>query len=264
MKIHPSPCVPSLTELTQKVVLQMLRKTMIQINELYTPEETANYQYYDVFFRLEFLTDELLTYCSMRETITWTRISPVVKSKIKKIYHEQLIQQICAHRILGTAPVSSDSRSETISFYQYWNIDPIFTFIVNLQWIKSLADYSFDCSFWLEVIEEILEKQYGSKKKDVFVKAMQPFSCERSSLMSKNFSKTWSKCSEDMPFFNKFNRCFQGEYQNNQFIVAKENCSDTSCAKCRKAKLDQHNNVWLQISIQNIVNLMDKYLFEET
>jgi len=122
----------------------------------------------------------------MRETITWTRISPVVKSKIKKIYHEQLIQQICAHRILGTAPLSSDPSSETISFYQYWNIDPIFSFIVNLRGIMIL-EYSFDYSFWSEVIEEILEKQYGPEKKDAFVKAMQHSSCKTSSLVMNFF-----------------------------------------------------------------------------
>ena len=51
-------------------------------------------------------------HCSMHETITWTRISLVVRSKIKEIYREQLIQQMCAHRILGTAPVSSDQSSK--------------------------------------------------------------------------------------------------------------------------------------------------------
>ena len=46
-----TPCLPSLTELTQKVVLQMLRKTMTQINKLYALKETADYQYY-VFFSM--------------------------------------------------------------------------------------------------------------------------------------------------------------------------------------------------------------------
>lgn len=231
-----SPILP-LKEITTRLVLKIL---IDRINRFFLCKKKMKSEFFDVLFTNVVICNKICGCLRSSEIFKWITISESARRGVQELWERDLEQAVRIYKIL--------------------NIDSIVPTIFLISEIKSMKEAKIlrddVIDFFQNIFLKVLQHHYGSEQKDLFARAMRCSNQIMEEVHNMHTVTYWAKCSENMPFFYQFNRCFQPLYANNWFLIAKRIC------RKRALQLDQQKNVFLQIFLPDTLNFRKQINFE--